>query len=171
MFEEELCTYNQYLLSLALGLCKSKSQANDLVQDTMVRALRHQDKFEPGTNMKAWLSRIMKNLFYNQWRRSIRGSEILEQVKQEYQPEEISHQAFSKLEVEAILKLLKAKMSPDFFAVLFYCDHKDFAYKEAAELLDIPLGTVMSRLYRGRRQAREILRKSYNNELLELALC
>lgn len=149
----------QALYGAALRLTHSPGDAEDLVQDALLRAYRFFDSFEPGTNCKAWLFRIMTNVFRNKYREREREQEILNEAESSTAnlgqftpavPE--SHEAnilgrMVSKDVEAALEAVPA----EFRLAVILADLEDFSYKEIAEIMDCPAGTVMSRLYRGRK--------------------
>jgi RNA polymerase sigma-70 factor (ECF subfamily) len=156
------------LYGTALRLTGAPARAEDLVQDTYVRALRFEDKFDPGTNLKAWMFRIMFNLFINQIRREKRGRQIKEgheqpdMVQRMLPDEHLAPTArpeeyfFEKLFSDDVIRAL-SELSPDFKMVVLLADVNGFSYKQISDILGIPVGTVMSRLHRGRRALRDKL--------------
>lgn len=164
-FGEQALEHMDALYGTALRLTGGPAPAEDLVQDAYVRALRFRHKFDPGTNLRAWLFRIMFNLFINGIRRNKRGREIREgheqaDMLQRMLPEE--HLAptnrpeeffFEKLFSDDVVRALDA-LSPDFKMVVLLADVNGFSYKQISDILGIPVGTVMSRLHRGRRALR-----------------
>lgn len=151
------------------GAC---SAAEDLVQDTVVKALVKEDLFEKGTNLRAWLFTILFNMFVNRHRRRKKYHEIVENhtpTLRSYTSagSSVPKDHTSSMEQEAILALLEEHLDGIFYDVLDAVDVQDLSYKEAAALLEVPVGTVMSRLYRARRKAREVLVKRYDPIILE----
>jgi len=150
------------LYSAGLRLTKNERDAEDLVQDTFLRAFRFFDKFERGTNMKAWLFKILTNTFINRYRRRVKERTVVEGAAREVSSErfivrETSETAvnpeqyfFEKLLSDDVLRSIDA-LPIDFRLVVILADLQEFSYKEIAEILDCPVGTVMSRLYRGRK--------------------
>lgn len=164
-FGEQALEHLDALYGTALRLTGSAAQAEDLVQDTYLRALRFSHKFDPGTNLRAWLFRIMFNLFINLCRRNRRGREIHEghekadmlqrMLPDEHlaptsQPEEYF---FEKLFSDDVVQALD-ELPLDFKMVVLLADVNGFSYKQISDILGIPVGTVMSRLHRGRRALR-----------------
>ncbi len=168
LFEQQALEHIDALYGTALRLTGSRDSAEDLVQDTYVRALKFWTKFDPGTNLRAWLFRMMFNLFINQYRRTKRGREISEGHEQsdlrvQVLPDE--HLAptttpeeffFERLFSDDVVEAL-SDLAPDFKMVVLLADINGFSYKQIADILNIPVGTVMSRLHRGRRMLREKL--------------
>jgi RNA polymerase sigma-70 factor (ECF subfamily) len=158
-FELESMKYLNQLYSAALRLTKNEAEAEDLVQDTYVRATVFRDRFQTGTNLRAWLFKIMTNLFINKYRRRMTETRILADEDHrlsmwspglvEYckDPEKTYFEGLLGDDVKRALD----EINDDFRMVVLLADLHDFSYKEIAEILDCPVGTVMSRLYRGRR--------------------
>lgn len=156
------------LHNLALRLTRHRLDAEDLVQETYLRAFRFFDKFAAGTNFKAWIFRILINTFINEYRRKKRVppqvdfekttlsyaqavSERPDQFETDY-----GERRYTDLfgdEVNAALQ----KLSPEFRMVVLLCDLEEFSYKEIAGIMGVPIGTVMSRLSRARRQLQQYL--------------
>jgi len=156
------------LYAAALRLTKNDRDAEDLVQDTFLRAYRFFDKFERGTNIKAWLYKILTNTFINRYRRSVKERSLVEGSDRDaVQDRVISRQAteqaanpeqhfFDRLVSDDVVRAVDA-VPIDFRMVVILADLQEFSYKEIADILDIPVGTVMSRLYRGRRLLQKAL--------------
>jgi len=160
-FEEEALELSDQVYRVARRLAGTREEAEDLVQDTYARAFRAWHQYQPGTNLRAWLLRILTNLNIDRGRR--------EQRSPETQPlEEGDYFLYNKLESsigdenpaeERVIERLSqnsvvdalAEVPHDFRDVLVLVDIGEFSYAEAAQILDIPIGTVMSRLHRGRR--------------------
>jgi RNA polymerase sigma-70 factor, ECF subfamily len=150
------------LYSAALRLTKNERDAEDLVQDTFLRAFRFFDKFERGTNMKAWLFKILTNTFINRYRRRVKERTVVEGAAREQSSEKFivrdtaetavnpEQYFFDKLLSDDVLRSIDV-LPIDFRLVVILADLQEFSYKEIAEILDCPVGTVMSRLYRGRK--------------------
>lgn len=161
-FEELTLPHLDPLYSAALRLTKNDRDAEDLVQDTFLRAYRFFDKFERGTNIKAWLFRILTNTFINRYRRSVRERDIVEgSEKEAVQERFVSRRAteyasnpeqflFDRLLSDDVLRAID-ELPIDFRLVVILADLQDFSYNEIAEIVGCPVGTVMSRLYRGRK--------------------
>jgi RNA polymerase sigma-70 factor (ECF subfamily) len=170
-FEQEAIPHLDALFATALRLTKSEEDANDLVQETMLKAFRYFDKYQEGTNCKAWLFKIMTNTFINRYRKQQKRKEFL--VDDDFRPLQdraespadnpfvgdfvMEEQIYYRLFGDEVKQALE-EIPVDFRMVVLLADLQDFAYKEIAEIMECPIGTVMSRLYRGRRmlQARLI---------------
>ncbi|HUT79052.1 MAG TPA: sigma-70 family RNA polymerase sigma factor [Polyangia bacterium] len=150
------------LYAAAMRLSRNPASAEELVQDTFVRALRFGDSFEWGTNLKAWLFRILTNTFINEYRHKVHERRYLERAAAEplydevldrearayaSNPEAHAFTAFFRKELERALD----DLPEDFRLVVVLADLQGFAYKEIAQMVGCPIGTVMSRLHRGRR--------------------
>lgn len=161
-FERACVTHLDALYASALKLTRDDVRAEELVQDTYLRAFRASDGFEWGTNLKAWLFRILTNAFINDYRHKIHErryveraaveplyDEVLDRQAREHaaDPEAAVFSRFFQRDLESALD----DLPDDFRIVVVLADLQGFAYKEIAEILAVPVGTVMSRLYRGRR--------------------
>jgi RNA polymerase sigma-70 factor (ECF subfamily) len=149
------------LYAAALRLTKNPRDAEDLVQDAILRAFRFFDKFERGTNIKAWLYKILTNTFINRYRRNTKERNIVEDERDSVQDRLVSRDSADAAEnperayLDRMLSddVLRAidSVPVDFRLAVILADLQDFSYKEIADILDVPVGTVMSRLFRGRR--------------------
>jgi RNA polymerase sigma-70 factor (ECF subfamily) len=169
-FEELALAHLDPLYSAALRLTKNERDAEDLVQDTCMRAYRFFDKFERGTNIKAWLFKILTNTFINRYRRKVKERSVVEGVEREAVHERfVSRDAtdfaanpeqyfFDRLLSDDVLRAIDA-LPIDFRLVVILADLQEFSYKEIAEILECPVGTVMSRLFRGRKLLQKTLRE------------
>jgi len=153
-FEALIDTHMDVLLRSALRLTRNHEEAEDVVQETYLRAWKYFHRFEPGTNARAWLFRIMFNVINQRYGDRQPGESVsiedsgLDQVLACAPPPSIS-----TWEVMDALD----KLPTDYRAVMMMVVVEEFSYKEAAEILDVPLGTVMSRLHRGRQALRTLL--------------
>ena len=159
-FEEEALDLSDQVYRVARGLVGSREEAEDLVQETYVRAFRSWDSFTPGTNLRAWLLRILTNLNIDRGRRQQRRPETQPLEEGDYfLYNRLEEQAGRPLEQEQVVERLSqenvvtalSSVPHDFRDVLVLVDIGDFSYQDAAQILDIPIGTVMSRLHRARR--------------------
>jgi RNA polymerase sigma-70 factor (ECF subfamily) len=160
-FEDEALQLSDQVYRVARRLTGSREEAEDLVQDTYARAFRSWQQYQPGTNLRAWLLRILTNLNIDRGRRVQRTPEQtpleegdyylynrLESTMSDENPDE--ERVLERLSQNAVVEAL-AEVPHDFRDVLVLVDIGEFSYAEAAQILDIPVGTVMSRLHRGRR--------------------
>nr|WP_304441437.1 sigma-70 family RNA polymerase sigma factor [Demequina sp. NBRC 110057] len=169
-FETEALSYMDQLYAAALRMTRNGADAEDLVQETYAKAFAAQDKFTPGTNLKAWLYRIQTNAFINTYRKKQRepkrsDAENIEDWQLAAAAEHTSsglvsaeQQALDIIGDDDIKQALDA-LSEDFRMAVYLSDVEGFAYKEIAEIMDTPVGTVMSRLHRGRKLLRENLKE------------
>jgi len=142
------------LSARARCLCRNQADAQDLVQETLARALSHVEQFEPGTNLRAWLHQILFNSFVSRRRRSQRERVgltrfTLEMGHSDVELTEVTKRMSPRL--QTALDALPAKIGE----VIRKVDIEEFTYREVAEQMSIPIGTVMSRLFRGRRRLAE----------------
>jgi len=158
-FNDEMVPHMDILYNYALYLTSDKEEANDLLQETFLKAYRFFDKFEAGTNAKAWLYRIMRNTYINEYRRIKRQPDHVEYDEQisAYQmvPREISdRQDMGAMDVDDIFEDEIAgairRLPEKFKSVIVMRDIEELPYEEIAESLEIPIGTVRSRLHRAR---------------------
>jgi len=162
-FETEALAFLDALYRTGLRMTRSEAEAEDLVQETYIKAFRHRDQFTPGTNLKAWLFRILTNTFINQYRRKATRPEttVLDDVEESIlyrhmrnvSPGSSSPDPEAELIDNAVSSEVKEALEalPEKFRTTVLLDVEGFSYKEIAQMLDIPIGTVMSRLHRGRK--------------------
>ena len=169
-FEEEALDLSDQVYGVARRLVGSREEAEDLVQETYARAFRSWRSFEPGTNLRAWLFRILTNLNIDRGRKVQRTPDLqpleesdyflynkLEESTTDGTPDE--RRVVDRLSQNDAVTAL-ADLPHDFRDVVLLVDLADFTYSDAAQILDIPLGTVMSRLHRGRRMLKGTLAAS-----------
>ena len=161
-FEEDAMQYAGQLYSAALRMTRNPADAEDVVQETFLKAYRAYDSFQAGTNLKAWLYRILTNTYINRYRKQQRRpSEVeLGELQDLYlyrrlgDPSGATESAEDTALDQFVDKDIKAALEslPEHFRMpVLLADVEEFSYKEIAEILDIPIGTVMSRLHRGRK--------------------
>lgn len=173
-FTKEALCHKDALMAYALHLTHNDKDAEDLFQDTLFKAYRHFDKYEPDTNCKAWLFRIMTNEFITQYRHHQREfncvdkSESLNEnhpdTKDTFYPDEAYTENSPDFSDEVSYAL--NHVPDDFKAILIMADLQDQSYREISEKLDLPIGTVMSRLFRGR----QLLRKKLHTYAVSLGI-
>src|SRR3954467_7000291 len=161
-FEKAAMPYVDSLYNTAYRMTRNAQDAEDLVQETYLKAYKYYDKFEEGTNLKAWLFKILKNTFINSYRKKQQAPPKADFADIEESFETIvrddSGQQARTPEEELLEKVLDEdvqhaieELPHDYRMVVLLADLEGFSYKEIADILEIPVGTVMSRLYRGRR--------------------
>ena len=170
-FEKIALKYMDSLYTAAMHFTKNAEEAEDLVQDTYLRAFRFFDKFEEGTNFKAWISRIMTNTFINNYRKKARTPQQVQLDKVDFfieddvnfeDPDSLNayeEASYNKLFDDEVNRALD-KLNDSFRQIIVLADVEGLSYKEIADKAGIPLGTVMSRLFRARRMLQKSL-KSY----------
>lgn len=169
LFEREALPLLDQLYGGALRMTRNPSDAEDLVQETYIKAFQAFESFTPGTNLKAWLYRIMTNNYINSYRKKQRQphQSSADEVTDYQLLDSASHTStgLESAEVEALKNLPNKRiaqamndLSDDYRMVVYYADVEGLPYKEIAEIMDTPLGTVMSRLHRGRKQLRDALK-------------
>ena len=167
-FEEEALIHMDALYSTALRLTHDPRDAEDLVQDAVLQAYRSFDQFQPGTRCKAWLYKILTNTFINKYRRRVLETEVASGMIQRGETGSLSSSQFQaardvedrlhfQLMSDTIARALSA-LPEDFRLAVLLSDVEEFSYREIADIMDCPVGTVMSRLHRGRRLLQSALR-------------
>ncbi|MCY7349286.1 MAG: sigma-70 family RNA polymerase sigma factor [Cytophagaceae bacterium] len=174
IFDREFMPHITSMYNFAFRLTMDEDEANDLVQDTYLKAFRFINSFETGTNAKAWLFRILKNSFINDYRKKTKEPNKVDyqEVESYYDSEEAAGtDQTTDLRIESVQELLGDEIANalnalpvDFRTVIILCDVEGFTYEEMAKILDIPIGTVRSRLHRARMLLKDKL-KSYASSM------
>jgi RNA polymerase sigma-70 factor, ECF subfamily len=168
IFTSEVAPHMHGLFRMALRLTQEEQAAQDLLQDTLERAFLNFKRYEPGTNIRAWMLRIMSNVRISSFRRSARRPQMssLEDAEDFSLYRAVRVEGIPPLDVESVVPndigeetILKAidRLPEDFRMVVALADVEGFSYKEMASILEIPMGTITSRLYRGRQQLQRSL--------------
>ena len=173
-FERDALQYMNQLYAAALRYTRDPDDAQDLVQDTYAKAYTSFHQFEPGTNLKAWLYRVLTTTFINTYRKDQRRPQTTDNEVEDWQlAASASHTSDQGKSAEDIalenlpdsdIKRALHEIPEEFRIAVYLADVEGFSYKEIAEIVDVPAGTVMSRLHRGRKQLREKLTE-YAREL------
>ena len=166
-FEAIALEHFDALYNTAMRLTRNPSEAQDLVQETYLKAYRFFHRFEPGTNIKAWLFTILRNTYINAYRKAARQQQQVDfdQIAPFYADPSGATEWTERGSTEAMLthlvqddvKRALESLPDEYRMVVLLADLEDFAYKEIADIVGCPVGTVMSRLFRGRRQLRKSL--------------
>jgi RNA polymerase sigma-70 factor (ECF subfamily) len=165
-FETEAFPHKDILFNFALRTTGDRDDAHDLLQETFMKAFRFWDKFEKGTNMRAWLFRIMKNSYINRYRKETRepGMVDYDDVENFYDSirddstdsNDLQKRMYSNMLSDEVTAALQS-LPEDFRTVVILCDIEGLMYDEISEFLNCPIGTVRSRLHRGRKMLEEKL--------------
>lgn len=173
VFEKEFLPHIEAMYNFAFRLTFDEDDAKDLVQETYLKAFRFINSFEKGTNAKAWLFRILKNSFINDYRKKSKEPAKVDyqEVESFYNSEDVDEPITSDLRIEALQDMMGDEVTNalnsldvDFRMAIILCDLEGFTYEEMSKILDIPIGTVRSRLHRARNLLKEKL-KSYAKSL------
>ncbi len=166
IFDQEFLPHINSMYNFGYRLTLDRDDAKDLVQDTYFKAYRFIESFQKGTNAKAWLFRILKNSFINDYRKKVKEPNKVDyqEVESYYNSEDVDRQITPDLRVDALKDMIGDEISNalnaldvDFRTVIILCDLEGFKYEEMAKILDIPIGTVRSRLHRARQLLKEKL--------------
>ena len=167
LFKKEMVPHTNLLLNFAIRTTGNKDDAKDLLQDTFLKAYRFIDKYEKGTNAKAWLFRIMKNSFINDYRKISRAPDQVnyDEIAEYYdlvrertgEANDLRQQVFDNLLDDEVVAAMES-LTEEFRTIIILSDLEGLTYEEIAEVLDIPLGTVRSRLHRARKVMQKNLR-------------
>jgi len=167
VFEEELFPHIEALKTFAYHLSYNEEDANDLVQETYLKAHRFIEKYDQGTNAKAWLFKILKNAYINEYRKkSKRPKKVdFEDIVSYQNSDTASHSKYLDLRQEIFENMMGDEVTIainalpiDFRTVILLCDIEGFTYEEISKIIDVPIGTVRSRLFRARNMLKEKLR-------------
>ncbi len=158
-FNEEMLPHLDAVYNFALKLTANENDAEDLVQDTIVKAFRFFSSYEKGTNAKGWLFRILKNSYINNYRKESKRPARVDYDEIEPFYETIRSEQSNTTDLESTMfgammdddiSTALSRLPEDFRTVVLLCDVESFSYEEIANMLDVPIGTIRSRLHRGR---------------------
>ncbi len=167
IFEAEFLPHIDAMYNFAYRITYDEDTAKDLLQDTYYKAYKFIESFQVGTNAKAWLFRILKNSFINEFRKKNKEPAKVDyqDVETYYNSDDVNEVITSDLRVEVLQDMIGDEVSNalnalavDFRIVIILCDLEGFTYEEMSKILDIPIGTVRSRLHRARNLLREKLK-------------
>ena len=173
-FESQALVHLEDLYGAALRLTRNPTEAEDLVQEAVLRAWKNWHRFSDGTNCRAWIFRILVNTFINGYRRKKTEREFIEQRKGETLADRgfltrataswsDPERGYEERNLSPIVQKALANLRSEFRIVVVLADLRDFTYREIAEIVGCPIGTVMSRLFRARRALREVLYEHARN--------
>lgn len=158
MFSQNVSTLIPQLKPYAIKLTQNITDSEDLMQETVFKALSNEDKFREGTNLKAWLFTIMKNIFINNYRKKVKRNTIMDDTDDQYfinSAQTVSNTAESSMVKDAVMMAIR-KLSIE-YRVPFMLHYKGYKYHEIADKLNLPLGTVKSRIFFARKELKEVL--------------
>ncbi len=163
-FREKFYELSSVLNTFAYNLTKNAEDSKDLFQETAFRALSNKDKFRPGTNFKAWLFTIMKNIFINNYRKKVKANTIADSTDNLYYLNSGSNVITNKADSNIMLDELHEMVDSldDSLKIPFMMHYEGFKYQEIADHLELPLGTVKSRIFFARKQLKLLIHARYN---------
>lgn len=160
------------LKTFAYHLTYNESEANDLIQETYLKAFKFIEKYQEGTNAKAWLFKILKNAYINEYRKRVKRPVKVdfEEIISFHERANNDNALFADLREDLFTNVMGDEVTiainalpEDFRTVILLCDIEDFSYEEIAKILEIPIGTVRSRLFRARNMLKDMLKKYAEN--------
>ncbi len=163
-FNNQFNQLSTLLHSFAYNLTKNMEDAKDLYQETAFRAISNKDKFRPGTNLKAWLFTIMKNIFINNYRKKSKANTIVDSTDNMYYINSGKNTIRNKGESNIMMKELWYMVGDleDGIRIPFVMHYEGFKYQEIAEHLELPLGTVKSRIFFARKELKKVIHRRYH---------
>ena len=162
-FFKEFNALTTLLNSFAYNLTKNSEDAKDLYQETAFRAMTNRDKFRPGTNLKAWLFTIMKNIFINNYRKKVKANTIMDNTDNLYYLNSGKNSIDNAADSNILIKELKGMIAllDDSTRIPFLMHYQGFKYQEIADQLGLPLGTVKSRIFFARKDLKAQIARQY----------
>lgn len=162
-FYTNFAKVTKVLQAFAYNLTQNMEDARDLYQETAYRAIKNREKFHPGTNFKAWLMTIMKNIFINDYRKKVKQNVMLDKTDNNYfinsNNNAVSNNAESDMMTEELTEMVDSL--EDGLKIPFVMHFQGFKYQEIADYMDLPLGTVKSRIYFARKELKAQIAKQY----------
>lgn len=169
-FNNNFDKLSRILHSFAYSLTKNVEDAKDLFQETAYRAMTNRDKFRPGTNFKAWLFTIMKNIFINNYRKKMKANTIMDSTDNNHYinsgKQIVRNESGSNILMNELNNMINGL--DDSLKVPFVMHYEGFKYQEIADHLELPLGTVKSRIFFARKELKELIHTKYDNLFLPL---
>ena len=164
-FDDRFYQMTSMLQAFAYNLTKNSEDAKDLYQETAFRAMTNREKFRAGTNFKAWLFTIMKNIFINNYRRRVKRNTILDSSDNLYYLNSGWDSVGNRAETDIFIKELKAMITnlDETLRTPFLLHYRGFKYQEIADQLGMPLGTIKSRIFFARKELKALIDKRYDN--------
>ena len=164
-FDDRFCQMTAMLQSFAYNLTKNAEDAKDLYQETAFRAMTNREKFRPGTNFKAWLFTIMKNIFINNYRRRVKRNSILDTKENLNYLNSAWDSVGNKAETEIFMRELREMIAEldETLRTPFLLHYRGFKYQEIADQLGAPLGTIKSRIFFARKELKSRIDARYDN--------
>ncbi|MCW5919861.1 MAG: RNA polymerase sigma factor [Bacteroidia bacterium] len=159
IFKDSVKDHYRSLRGFALKLTQNSEDANDLIQETMLKALNNEDKFEKGTNLSGWLYTIMRNIFINNYRRMVKSQTFLDSTENQFFLNNINNATRNRGEANLVMKEINNAINDlsDNLKVPFMMSFRGYKYEEIASQLSIPLGTVKIRIHTARQKLKEKL--------------
>ena len=168
-FSTQFDRLRRTLFSFALNLTKDEESARDLVQETAFKAFKYWDRYEPQTNLRAWLMTIMRNSFINEYRKRKRRQTLNDNTSNDYLldsgHQSVGNQGESTVMQEEIIKVVNTL--EDWVRIPFLMHFRGFKYEEIANELEVPLGTIKSRIFFARQKLQAQMRKLYSAKQIE----
>ncbi len=164
-FDSNLNKMSTMLHSFAYNLTKNVEDAKDLFQETSFRAITNRDKFQSGTNFKAWLFTIMKNIFINNYRKKVKSNTIMDGTDNQYFINSVTVSTPNRAESDIMMQELTKMVDnlDESIQVPFVMHYQGFKYQEIADDLQLPLGTVKSRIFFARKELKDKINARYDN--------
>lgn len=170
-FNAQFNQLTSLLQAFAYNLTKNPEDAKDLFQETAYRAMNNREKFNPGTNFKAWLFTIMKNIFINNYRKKVKANTIMDSTDNMYYINSgstvISNSGESNIMMKELTQMVEGL--DESIRIPFLMHYQGYKYQEIADHFDLPLGTVKSRIFFARKELKELIRQRYEHLAIETA--
>ena len=169
-FNTKYTQLEDLLFGFAMKLTRNRDRAKDLMQETLMRAFKNKDRFRQGTNFKAWITTIMRNSFINNYRKQRTRNRVetpVEDMNVLTESTIAKESATTQMTMEELQKIVR-NLS-DLYSVPFTMFYEGYSYLEIAAHLDIPIGTIKSRIFFARRELKKAIRKNYSDGVLSIA--